>query len=125
MISENSGHLSLLETSLLYFQKLASVSSILAISKEDVQENYVSSVVDDLELYINLDELVDRDKEIARLSSEKKKLEEEIDRVNKKLSNKGFTDKAPEKVVEGEREKQRRYQETLQKVQERLDYFNR
>ena len=125
MISENSGHLSLLETSLLYFQKLASVSSILAISKEDVQENYVSSVVDDLELYINLDELVDRDKEIARLSSEKKKLEEEIDRVNKKLSNKGFTDKAPEKVVEGELEKQRRYQETLQKVQERLDYFNR
>jgi valyl-tRNA synthetase len=125
MISENSGHLSLMETSLLYFQKLASVSSILAISKEDVQENYVSSVVDDLELYINLDELVDRDKEIARLSSEKKKLEEEIDRVNKKLSNKGFTDKAPEKVVEGEREKQRRYQETLQKVQERLDYFNR
>jgi valyl-tRNA synthetase len=124
MISENSKHLSLMESSLLYFQKLASVSSILAISKEEVQENYVSAVVDDLELYINLDELVDREKEIARLSAEKKKLEEEIDRVIKKLSNKGFTDKAPEKVVEGEREKQRRYQETLQKVLERLDYFN-
>ena len=124
MISENSKHLSLMETSLLYFQKLASVSSILAISKEEVQENYVSAVVDDLELYINLDELVDREKEIARLSAEKKKLEEEINRVIQKLSNKGFTDKAPEKVVEGEREKQRRYQETLQKVLERLDYFN-
>lgn len=124
MISENSKHLSLMESSLLYFQKLASVSSILAISKEEVQENYVSAVVDDLELYINLDELVDREKEIARLSTEKKKLEEEINRVIKKLSNKGFTDKAPEKVVEGEREKQRRYQETLQKVLERLDYFN-
>ena len=124
MISENSKHLSLMESSLLYFQKLASVSSILAISKEEVQENYVSAVVDDLELYINLDELVDREKEIARLSAEKKKLEEEINRVIQKLSNKGFTDKAPEKVVEGEREKQRRYQETLQKVLERLDYFN-
>ena len=44
--------------------------------------------------------------------------------MDKKLSNKGFTDKAPEKVVEGEREKQRKYQEMLDKVLERLAYYN-
>ncbi|MBC3798444.1 valine--tRNA ligase [Acetobacterium tundrae] len=125
MISENKERLALMNLSLHYFQKLASVSSVLAITQEDVQDNYVSAAVEDLELYINLDELVDREKEITRLETEKKKLEQEIERVNKKLSNKGFTDKAPEKIIAGEREKQRKYQETIQKVLDRLDYFNK
>ncbi|MBC3889675.1 valine--tRNA ligase [Acetobacterium paludosum] len=125
MISANKERLALMKLSLHYFQKLASVSSVLAITQEDVQDNYVSAAVEDLELYINLDELVDKEKEITRLETEKKKLEQEIERVNKKLSNKGFTDKAPEKVIAGEREKQRKYQETIQKVLDRLDYFNK
>lgn len=125
LISNNQEHLSLMADSLHYFQKLASVSTILPISKAEIQENYVSAVVEDLEIYINLDELVDKEKEIARLEAEKKKLHQEIDRVAQKLSNKGFTDKAPEKVVEIERDKQKKYQETLEKVLERLDYFRK
>lgn len=125
LISNNEERLSLMLSSLHYFQKLASVSMILAISKDEIQENFVSAVVDDLEIYINLDELVDKEKEITRLEAEKKKLQQEIDRVIQKLSNKGFTDKAPEKVVEVEREKQRKYVETMEKVQERLDYFKK
>ncbi len=111
--------------SLHYFQKLASVSTILPITKAEIQENYVSAVVEDLEIYINLDELVDKEKEIARLETEKKKLQQEIDRVTQKLSNKGFTDKAPEKVVEIERDKQKKFVETMEKVVERLDYFKK
>jgi valyl-tRNA synthetase len=79
--------------------------------------------VGDLELFIDLDELVDKEKEIARLEAEAGKLQKEIDRVNQKLSNKGFTDKAPEKVVQAEREKKQQYEETMEKVQERLNYF--
>ncbi|MDP2843066.1 MAG: class I tRNA ligase family protein, partial [Acetobacterium sp.] len=125
LISSNQEHLSLMAESLHYFQKLASVSTILPISKADIQENYVSAVVDDLEIYINLDELVDKEKEIARLEAEKKKLDQEIDRVTQKLANKGFTDKAPEKVVQIERDKQKKFVETLEKVLERLDYFKK
>ena len=44
-------------------------------------------------------------KEIARLEGEKKKLEGEILRVEKKLSNEGFTAKAPKQVIDAEREK--------------------
>ena len=108
----------------VYFEKLASVSGISAIVKEEVQENYVSAVVEDAELFLSMDELVDKEKEIERLNGEKAKLEKELERVDKKLSNKGFTDKAPEKVVAGEREKQRKYQEMLDKVLERLAYYN-
>jgi valyl-tRNA synthetase len=125
LICNNQEHLSLMADSLHYFQKLASVSTILPITKAEIQENYVSAVVEDLEIYINLDELVDKEKEIARLETEKKKLQQEIDRVTQKLSNKGFTDKAPEKVVEIERDKQKKFVETMGKVVERLDYFKK
>ncbi|MEG0495396.1 MAG: valine--tRNA ligase [Eubacterium sp.] len=125
IITKNAEHEALIEASNIYFEKLASVSSISAIKKTDVQENYVSAVVDDMEMFLSMDELVDKEKEIERLSVEKTKLQKEIDRVNQKLSNKGFTDKAPEKVVEGEREKQRKYKDMLDKVLERLDYYTK
>ncbi|PWW55181.1 valyl-tRNA synthetase [Eubacterium limosum] len=124
VITDSAAHGELMLKSAVYFEKLASVSGISAIAKEDVQENYVSAVVEDTELFLSMDELVDKEKEIERLNGEKAKLEKELDRVDKKLSNKGFTDKAPEKVVEGEREKQRKYQEMLDKVLERLAYYN-
>ncbi|MEF9918910.1 MAG: valine--tRNA ligase [Eubacterium sp.] len=125
IITKNAEHEALIEASNIYFEKLASVSSISAIKKTDVQENYVSAVVDDMEMFLSMDELIDKEKEIERLSVEKTKLQKEIDRVNQKLSNKGFTDKAPEKVVEGEREKQRKYKDMLDKVLERLDYYTK
>lgn len=124
VITDNAARGELMLKSAVYFEKLASVSGISAIVKDDVQENYVSAVVEDAELFLSMDELVDKEKEIERLNGEKAKLEKELDRVDKKLSNKGFTDKAPEKVVEGEREKQRKYQEMLDKVLERLAYYN-
>ncbi|MDI3537418.1 MAG: valyl-tRNA synthetase [Eubacteriaceae bacterium] len=122
-ISDREESTQLMKNSLDYLMKLASVSSIKTIEKSDVKENYVSAVVGDLELFIDLDELVDKEKEIARLEAEAGKLQKEIDRVNQKLSNKGFTDKAPEKVVQAEREKKQQYEETMEKVQERLNYF--
>lgn len=123
IITDNEAHKTLILNSAIYFEKLASVTDIAAIHKDDVQENYVSAVVEDTELFLSMDELVDKEKEIDRLSTEKTKLEKELDRVVKKLANKGFTDKAPEKVVEGEREKQHKYQEMLDKVLERLEYY--
>lgn len=125
MISDNKAAIELMEKSLAYFQKLASVSTLKEIEKKDIEENLVAAVVEDLELFLNLDELVDKEKEIARLEGERKKLQKEIDRVTQKLANKGFTDKAPEKVVEVEREKQRKYCDNMKKVLERLDYYQK
>lgn len=122
-ITDNADHRELIMASAVYFEKLASVSGISLITKEEVQENYVSAVVEDTELFLSLDELVDKAKEIERLTGEKTKLEKELDRVVKKLANESFVAKAPEKVVEGEREKQRKYQEMLDKVLERLAYY--
>ena len=65
-------------------------------------------------------ELVDKEKELARLNDEKKKLEGEIKRVEGKLSNEGFVAKAPAKVIEEEKAKGIKYKEMLEKVLESI-----
>ena len=66
-------------------------------------------------------DLVDKEKELERLNKEKTKLEGEITRIEKKLSNDGFVAKAPEAVVEGEKAKMAKYQEMLDAVLVRID----
>jgi valyl-tRNA synthetase len=64
------------------------------------------------------------DKEIARLEKELDKLQKELDRVDKKLSNENFVNKAPEKVINEEKEKQLRYQEKYDGVKNRIEQLN-
>ncbi|ADK16510.1 MULTISPECIES: valine--tRNA ligase [Clostridium] len=104
-----------------YFKKLASASEVEFLKdKNDVPKNIVSAVTRGAELFIPLFDLVDMDKEIERLNKEKEKLEAEIKRVENKLSNEKFVSKAPEAVVNAEREKGDKYREMLNTVIERL-----
>ena len=64
---------------------------------------------------------MDYDKERERLESEIKKIEGEIKRAEGKLSNKGFVDKAPEAVVNKEKEKLADYKDLLEKTKESLE----
>ncbi len=104
-----------------FLEKLASASEVdIRANKAGVPENVVSVVNSKAEILLPLDELVDKEKEIERLTKEKAKLEGEIKRVEGKLSNKGFTDKAPASVVEEERQKGEKYKAMLEKVIESL-----
>lgn len=101
----------------LFFERLASASeAVVQQDKDGISANAVHLVVDGAEIYLPLDELVNKREELARLAKEKKQLEGEIKRVEGKLSNQGFIAKAPEKVVEEERAKGKKYQEMLEKV---------
>ncbi len=122
VVTENKA---LFEQAGVFFEKLASASEteILA-DKAGVPENAVSVVTDKAEILLPMDELVDREKEIERLTKEKAKLMGEIKRVEGKLSNKGFTDKAPAAVVEEERQKGEKYKAMLEKVLESLEKMN-
>ena len=111
-----------LENGKRYFINLAGTESIQIISdKNGIGEDNISVVLDRCEVFLPLKDLIDYDKEIERLKKEKEKLEGEIKRVLGKLSNQGFVSKAPEKVVEEEREKQKKYEDMLDKVVERLE----
>ena len=104
-----------------FFEKLASASeAVVQTDKSGISDNAVNVVVPSAEIYLPLDELVDKSKELERLNAEKKKLEGEIKRVEDKLNNPGFVNKAPAKVVDEERAKGEKYKEMLEKVLESI-----
>ncbi|BDB02989.1 valine--tRNA ligase [Clostridium botulinum] len=105
----------------VYFQKLASASEVSFLENKETSDKNVSVVTRGAEIFIPLLELVDIEKELERLNKEKEKLEKEIDRVEKKLSNEKFVSKAPESVVNEEREKGEKYKAMLEAVLESLE----
>lgn len=105
-----------------YIMNLGNITQVtFAENKEDVPADSMSAVIAGAEIYIPLEDLVDFEAEYERLSKEKKRLEGEVKRVEGKLSNQGFVSKAPEKVVNEEREKMVKYKEMLEKVTARLE----
>ncbi len=90
----------------VFFQRLASASELDVLSSDQaVTEKTVGAVVAAGEILIPLGDLVDIEKEIARLNKERDNLLKEIARAEGKLNNEGFLRKAPEALVQAERDK--------------------
>lgn len=105
-----------------FFKKLAWASEVIVTNdRSKMPENSVSLVVERAELCMPQGDLVDKEKEIARLTLELKRLEGEIKRVEGKLSNEGFVAKAPANVLAQEKEKGEKYRDMLEKVKIGLD----
>ena len=95
---------------------------LLTIQKDKagIADNAVSLAVPGIEIYIPFNELVDIAVEIERLEKEKLTYQNEINRVNKMLSNEGFVAKAPAAKIEEEKAKKAKYEELLAKTEERI-----
>ena len=76
--------------------------------------------MNNVEIYVPLDDLLDFSAELERLKKEKTRLEGEVKRTAGKLNNEGFVAKAPEAVVNAEREKLAKYEDMLAKIIERI-----
>ena len=104
-----------------FFVRLASASEVEIAESFDISaDNSVQIITDSAAIYLPLADLIDFEKEKARLAGEEKKLVGEIDRLEKKLSNAGFVAKAPAAVVDGEKAKLAKYKENLAGVREAL-----
>ncbi len=111
----------LIEKASIYVEKLGNIGNIKFIeNKEEINLKTVSVVLDKTELYVPLGELVDFEKEILRLKGELEKVESEIARANGKLANNGFLAKAPQSLVEQEREKLNKYIDMRKKIKANL-----
>ena len=112
-----------------FFMRLASASEVEVSEKFDSSvvsaDNAVQIITDSATLYLPMSDLVDTEKEIARLTAEQKKLTDEIERVNKKLANESFVAKAPAAVVDAERAKLAKYTENLEGVKAALEKLTR
>ena len=84
-------------------------------------DNSMSIILSDIEVYIPLKGLIDIEEERNRLKAEVTRLEGEVARGEKMLSNPGFVNKAPEAKVNEEKEKLAKYKEMLESAKERLE----
>ena len=103
------------------FNILGFSESIKFTDKADINpDDYTALVVGKSEIFLPMSELVDREKELERLNKEVEKVLSEIKLAESKLSNKGFVDNAPEKLVEEEREKKKTYEIMLENLKEQI-----
>ncbi len=104
-----------------FLGKLGFASQIIVQNDETgIPENAIAILVEDLKIFIPFEDLVNLEEEIARLKEEKKKLEAEVLRGEKMLSNEGFVSKAPSTKIEEEKTKLQNYKSSLKVVEERL-----
>ena len=96
----------------------------LEISDDGVPKGAAQAVLGTTTLVFPLISNVNVDEEKTRLEKEIFRLGGEIERIDNKLSNKSFVEKAPKKVVEEEKVKRDDYERSRSKVQEALDGFS-
>ena len=75
------------------------------------------------EIYIPLNDLVDKEKEIDKLKKDIEKTQKELDRVISKLSNEAFTSKAPKEVIEKENRIKEELETKIEKFNETIALY--
>ncbi len=102
-----------------FFVRLASASEV-EIVKGYENDEAVAIITEDARLFIPMDELVDFKAELERLEKEKAGVLKEIAFVSGKLNNEKFVAKAPEALVNEQREKLAKYNEKLAMLEESI-----
>ncbi len=115
-----SAHKDLFLSSAPFIQKLAFASNVTVEEEGFDIKDAVRVVTSEATILIPLNELIDRDKELARLTKELETCEKDIAFVSGKLNNAGFVAKAPEAVIKAEQEKLLKATERYNKVKESL-----
>ena len=106
----------------VFFEKLASASSVEIGDKFDIPDS-ANAVTDSARIFIPMNELVDKEKELARLDKERAKVQKDIDFLSGKLSNQGFIAKAPEKLIEAEKAKLAKAEEKMAKIMQSIEKY--
>lgn len=110
-----------LSNSAALLKKLAKLESIDIFSSDSETPLAVTQLVGDMEVLVPMADLIDKEQEIARLKKELEKLAQEKNRLQGKLSNPNFVDRAPEAVVQKERDKLSSAESAVTKLQSQLN----
>lgn len=102
------------------FHNLAYVENI-EIKENFDDENAISVVFEKFKVFVPLEELVDINEEILKFEKELGNLDFEIKRAKSKLENEKFVSKAPQKLVDEEREKLKKYMEIYEKTKSSVE----
>jgi valyl-tRNA synthetase len=114
-----------IETYADYIRQLARISNITQMKKSAPRDVAAMAVVEDVELFIPLEGLIDLELEKKRLDKEITRLETRVQELSKKLRNEQYLEKAPEIVVQQDRDKLKNFSEKLDKLKQNLSQLNR
>ena len=124
VVSENKELLAIFEHSKAFFASLGNASQVLIQQdKTGIDEDAVSALLPQAAIYLPFAELVDIEKELERLRKEEKRLEGELERVHKMLSNEKFVSKAPAAKLEEEKAKKEKYTQMMDQVKKQLAHL--
>ncbi len=102
-----------------FIARMAFASEVEVTTKAPADiSGMVTVVTHGSNVYMPLSELVDFEKELARIAKEKANVEKQLNMIAGKLGNEAFVAKAPEQVVAAEREKEKKLRELLAKLEE-------
>lgn len=118
--ASNEDAMTILKENVHYIERFCNPDALTIDTDATPPEKAMSAVVTGAEIYLPLAGLINKEEEIARLEKELDKLNQEVERVQKKLSNPNFVEKAPEHIVDKEREKEKEYLEKRAAVEKRL-----
>ena len=119
-----TSHKDTFEKAGIFMQRLASCSEAEIGDTFEI-EDAVCIVTTDAKIYIPLGELVDFEKEVARLNKEKEKVLKDLEFIDKKLNNENFVAKAPKAVVDGQREAAQKLRDKIAMIDESIEKFKK
>ncbi|MBP3038243.1 valine--tRNA ligase [Bacillaceae bacterium Marseille-Q3522] len=109
-----------LEKNKAYLERFCNPEELILGTDLTAPEKAMTAIITGAEIILPLEGLININEEIARLQKEAVKFTKEVERVQKKLANKGFLAKAPENIIAEEKAKQQDYSEKLAAVQARI-----
>jgi valyl-tRNA synthetase len=110
------------ETHMAIIAKMARIKAVNHVNSIPV--GAIQTVVGDMTIGLPVADIIDLDKERARLSKEIQKLEKDIKQIEGKLANQGFVQNAPEDVIEEQKQRKIDAQITVEKLNRALEQLN-
>ena len=108
----------ILEKQTALLKAMAKLDNVQVLAANETAPLAVAKLVGNAELLVPMAGFINKEAELARLTKEIEKYQNEVKRIENKLSNEAFVAKAPEAVIAKEREKQAEYQSGLEKIQD-------
>ena len=106
-----------------YIKVMAKVEDIYIGDDGIKPEKSITTVVDDIEIYMPLEGLIDLDKERERLLKKLTKVELSLKKCVGKLKNKNFMENAPDNIIQQEHERQEQLENTIEKIKANISFL--
>jgi valyl-tRNA synthetase len=105
----------------VYLQKLGRLESITWLKEHDSVPESATALVGGMKILIPMAGLIDKEAELARLEKEIQRIKKDLPRIEGKLNNPNFVDKAPQAVIDKEKDKLKALQVSLQNLQQQFE----